>query len=127
MPAPTRSADRRLTQVAERDERGRVPGRRVIGIRARLEPGQIDASLKIVFVTSRWMEAQLVAGLLEGSGLKAFVLGAESNRMGFSFSTEFGDVKVAVPEGQADDALAVLREYRESQGLDPDYGAPFAD
>jgi len=33
--------------------------------------------MKIVFVTANWMEAQLVVGLLEGSGLKPCLLDAE--------------------------------------------------
>jgi hypothetical protein len=81
-------------------------------------------SVKVVFLTSNWMEAQLVSGLLEGSGLKPFVLGANSNRIGFSLPGTFGDISVAVPEEQLDDALAVLREYRGKQSLDPNYGSP---
>jgi hypothetical protein len=78
--------------------------------------------MKIVFLTGNWMEAQLVVGLLEGSGLKPLLLDAEANRMGYTFA--IGDIKVAVPAHEFEDALAILKEYRGRQGLDSNYGSP---
>jgi hypothetical protein len=79
--------------------------------------------MKVVFLTSDWVEAQLIAGLLESSGIKPFLLGAEVTRMKVFPTAPIGDViKVAVPPHQLEDALAVLKEYRKRQGLDPNYG-----
>ncbi|HMH18684.1 MAG TPA: DUF2007 domain-containing protein [Burkholderiales bacterium] len=82
--------------------------------------------MRIVFLTANWMEAQLVAGLLEGNGLKPLLLDAELSRMNAFYTGAVGNIKVAVPEDQFDDAQAVLQEYRGKQGLDPNYGSPSA-
>ena len=80
--------------------------------------------MKIVFLTANWMEAQLVVGLLEGSGLKPCLLDAELSRMDAFYTTAIGNIKVAVPEQQFDEAMAILQEYRGKQGLDPNHGSP---
>ena len=70
--------------------------------------------MKIVFSSFDWMEAQAVAGLLEGSGLKAVIWGAEAARMNISFG-QGGGVKVAVPDDQLSDALALVEDYRRTR------------
>lgn len=80
--------------------------------------------MRIVFLTANWLEAQLVVGLLEGSGLKPFLLDAELSRMDALYTTAIGNIKVAVPEQQFEEAMAILREYRGKEGLDPNHGSP---
>ena len=63
-------------------------------------------------------------GLLEGSGLKPLLLDAELSRMDAFYTSAIGNIKVAVPEPQFEEAMAILREYREKQGLDPNHGTP---
>ena len=82
--------------------------------------------MKIVFLTANWMEAQLVVGLLEGSDLKPCLLDAELSRMNAFYTTAVGNIKVAVPEHQFEDAMTILQDYRGRQGLDPNYGSPSA-
>lgn len=83
------------------------------------------ARVKDVFLTGNWLEAQLVASLLEGSGLNPFVLGGAAGSIGIPGREEYGSIKVAVPSNQLEDALAILREYRGKEGLDPNYGSPW--
>jgi len=71
--------------------------------------------MKIVFSSFDWMEAQAVAGLLEGSGLKPIIWGAEAARMNISFG-QGADVKVAVPDDQLSDALVLVGDYRRTRG-----------
>ena len=78
------------------------------------------------FLTANWMEAQLVVGLLEGSGLKPCLLDAELSRMNAFYTSAIGNIKVAVPAHQFEDAMTILQDYRGRQGLDPNYGSPSA-
>jgi Putative prokaryotic signal transducing protein len=79
--------------------------------------------MKIVFLTANWVEAQLIVGLLEGNGLKAILLDSELSRMDPFYTAAIGNIKVVVPEPQFEKAMAVLREYRAKEGLDPNHGS----
>ncbi len=80
--------------------------------------------MKIVFLTANWVEAQLVNGLLESNGLKPFLLDAELSRVDPFYTSAIGNIKVAVPEHQFEEAMTILREYRGKRGLDPNHGSP---
>jgi len=80
--------------------------------------------MKIVFLTANWVEAQLVNGLLESNGLIPFLLDAELSRVDPFYTSAIGNIKVAVPEHQFEEAMTILREYRGKRGLDPNHGSP---
>jgi len=67
------------------------------------------------FLDCNWMEAQLVVGLLEGSGLKPCLLDAELSRMNAFYTSAVGNIKVAVPEHQFEDAMKSFRTTVEDK------------
>jgi hypothetical protein len=71
--------------------------------------------MKVVFSSFDWVEAQTVAAMLEGSGLKPFIWGADSSRNNL-FSTR-PDVHVGVAEDQATEALALVEDFRKAKPL----------
>ena len=52
--------------------------------------------------------------------------GRTPRRMNAFYTSAVGNIKVAVPEHQFEDAMTILQDYRGRQGLDPNYGSPSA-
>lgn len=71
--------------------------------------------MKIVFVSDDWLEAQAIAAMLEGSGIKSAVWGADGVRSGVSETPETADVRVAVSDEEFPDALALVDDYRKAK------------
>jgi hypothetical protein len=82
----------------------------------------VDDEPAIVFVTSDATEAVLVKGLLEASGVDAYLLDEHLSRLHAPVSILIGGVKIAVPRQEESLALEVLAEFRGRAGQDPTHG-----
>jgi hypothetical protein len=76
------------------------------------------SALRVVFVSSNNIEANLVKSLLEGSGIEVFIL--DENVGNYLYA---GGVKLAVTPGQEQLARVVLQEYRGKEGQSPTNGS----
>ena len=87
-----------------------------------------DVDPVTVFVTSDGGEAAMVRSLLEASGVDVHLFDENLSRIDSPLAMIIGGVKVAVPRGQEELALAVLQEFRGRAGQDPHRGKviPFA-
>ena len=77
----------------------------------------------IVFTTFVYAEAVLVKSLLEANGIDVFMHDENLTRMYPFYSAAVGGIKLAVPDEQVEKAQDVLREYRGSEGQEPDWGS----
>lgn len=79
--------------------------------------------MAIAFKSSNWVEAQLVAGLLESNGLKVLVLDANLTGVDPLYAIALGGIKVVVPDQQLAAAREILEAFRGAGGLDPRSGS----
>lgn len=79
--------------------------------------------MAIAFTSSNWVEAQLVAGLLESNGLKVLVLDANLAGVDPLYANAIGRIKVVVPDQQLATAIEILEAFRGGGGLDPRSGS----
>lgn len=82
-----------------------------------------DAELRargfeVVFVTLNPIEADLVRSVLEASGIEVFMIDENITRIDPPIALMIGGMKVAVPQGQRDAAIEVLKQYRRTSGLE---------
>jgi hypothetical protein len=77
----------------------------------------------VIFTTFVYAEAVQVKSLLEASGIDVFMHDENLTRMYPFTSAAVGGIKLAVPDEQVEKARDVLREYRESEGQEPDRGS----
>ena len=77
----------------------------------------------IVFTTFVYTEAVLVKSLLDANGIDVFMHDENLTRMYPFTSPAVGGIKLAVPDEQVAKAKDILREYRESEGQEPDWGS----
>jgi len=71
--------------------------------------------MKVVFSSFDWVEAQGVVAMLEGSGFKPVIWGADWARSGLHPSGETPDVSVAVPDSEFAKASSLVEDYRKAK------------
>ncbi|MCP4651919.1 MAG: DUF2007 domain-containing protein [Candidatus Omnitrophica bacterium] len=76
----------------------------------------------IVFTTSNLTEAHMVKGLLEASGIETVILNEHISAIRPFFSAIVGGIRLAVCDGDVDEAVEVLKEFRGKEGKDPNWG-----
>lgn len=76
----------------------------------------------IVFTTNNLMEANLIKSLLESNEIDVFMLDENISRINPFYSHVVGGIKLAVPDHQITKANEILKEYREREGQDPNWG-----
>jgi hypothetical protein len=71
--------------------------------------------MKVVFSSFDWVEAQAVVAMLEGSGFKPLIWGADWARSGLHPSGDTPDVRVAVPDEEFAEASLLVEDYTKAK------------
>src|SRR4051812_23751600 len=70
----------------------------------------------VVFTTSSDIEASIVMALLDSQGIESFRASGNTQAIWPMAVNMFGEIRVAVPEGVADEARRIILTHREDVG-----------